>query len=203
MDCVIHVNTTSRLLNTLTSRLSQAGTAFQDAAADARTAAAAQYRERIEALIHSMPVAPSRLGDNFRIDISEAGYAAMERDPAYQDFVLSTIRAELAAPSLPNTGTATVLLQFGDDPASFRKHTFATGDDFFHVTDNHKSFWEERMERQEKLEETNAQIADVRKRAEALAARKRRQGESVSAAELSAASEILTILLGEILGSRT
>ena len=199
MNDVIHVNTTSRLLTTLTGHLSQTKGAFEGALQDARAAAAAQYRVHIEEMIRAMPVHKSRLGDNFRIDISDAGYEAMQNDPSYEEFVLDTVRTELSAPALPSAGSATVILQFGEDPSRLRKHAFSAGDDFFHVIEEDKSFWEERLERQEELEETNDRIADIRRRVRALTAEKHQKGESVSAAELAASSEILTLLLEEML----
>lgn len=197
MDNVIHVNTTSRLLQTLTRGTQSAGSGFGEALQDAENA---QYRERIASLIQTMPVSSGRLGDNFRIDISQDGYRAMQSDPAYEAFVLDTVRAALASSPAPNAGTATVILQFGEDASQFRSHTFETGDDIFHILEKDKSFWEERMERQEASDETNEKIAQIRERMQARVLKDRLEGKPTAAAELSASSEILTVLLEQMFG---
>lgn len=203
MDNTIHVNSTSRLLQAITRSLpaAQPG-AFRDALAGA-AAEQSGYKASVSRQIAAMPVHETRTNDNFRISITDAGYERMQADPDYESFVLETIRSELAAPNpaAAVAGSATIFLRFDQDPRQFQRNSFGNGDSALEQMDksNKKTFWELRAERREKQEEINEKIADIRAQAKHVFSAKLQRGEAVSAADLSAASEIMSVLLTDIL----
>lgn len=207
MNDTIHVNTMSRLLNALMPRAKSTGTPeagpFALAMQSAGETSLAAYKEEVALRVQQMSVDPTRTGDNFRIDISDTGYEAMQADPEYERFVLDTIRGELARPNPLQalTGNSTVFLRFGAEPKQFRQDAFSHGDSKMEAAqlDKEKTWWEERLERHRKSMELDEKIADARSAARRLVTAKLQRGESVSAAELSAASEVMSLLLAELL----
>lgn len=203
MDNTIHVNAMGRMLSVLSRQLQRTAAQSDSFAAALGGASLADFKETVAQKIALMPVDSTRLNDNFRITISEAGYEKMLADPMYEAFVLDTVRKELATPNpmAQMTGSATVFLRFGEEPAQFRQDSFGNGDSAFEKMDEEqkKTFWDQRRERQEMQNDINAKIADVRVQARKLYAARLQRGESVSAADLSAASEIMSILLTDLL----
>lgn len=148
--------------------------------------------------MEAMNVHASRLSDNFDISISEAGYEAMREDPDYEAFVLDTIQKELSSynPTAALTGGSTVFLRFGSEPSQYRADMFANGKNVIESVMNgeEKSFWEERQERREANEEIDEKIAEIR-----CAARKMALKTGKVAADFMAASEILSLLVSDLL----
>ncbi|MBD5559914.1 MAG: hypothetical protein HDQ87_06095 [Clostridia bacterium] len=206
MDNTIHVNTTSRLMHALIrqQRPASVESSFGDALGQAASARE-DYKHSIENQIAQMKVDPTRTSDNFRISISDDGFEAMRADPEYEQFVLDAVRRELSAPNPLHslTGSSTVILRFGSEPRQFRADSLPHGDSAAEIAQegDKKTWWEERMEQQEKSAELDEKIAQVRGAAKRLAAAKLQRGEAVSAADLSAASEVLTLLLAEFLAT--
>lgn len=205
MDNTIHVNNTSRMLNTVKRQmnLGDSSPGFASVLSDTAASSLQAYKAAIAARIEQMPVHPTRFGDNFEISIADAGYQAMQADPSYEAFVLDTIQSALSAANHARdlTGTSTVFLRFGTEPKQMHIDSFRNGDSFMDIKEKaeKKSYWEERRERQEAQNELNDKIADARSAARRLCALKMQRGEAVTAADLSAASEIMTILLTELL----
>lgn len=159
------------------------------------------YRSSVESRIGLMQIDTSHVRDDMFIDISDEGLRAMQADPAYEEWVLGTIRSALSTPDpfASISGGSAIHFQFGATREEFRANAGRKGSgDIGDLTGTgkKKSYWEERAEREEANRELDAKITDARMRARAANEVKRIRGEATPGTEnAAAASEIITILL--------
>jgi len=108
-----------------------------------------EYKQYIAQMIQRIPVHPSRRYETFFVNISEAGYAAMRKDPEYEAWVLNDLRANLAQPdfSCGNCGRTYTNIYYGATKEEHRTETWSTN-----FGNERNRFWERRMEQKRRLE---------------------------------------------------
>lgn len=133
-------------------------------AAEKKTAAAtedmAEYQRAIYAKIAALPLSASSAQENISVHISEEGFAAMRADPSYEAWVLEGLGASLAAynPWVPVCGGGYVVHSFGATKEDYKGESWYPGyqygrGQYFFEEKAEDSFWERRIERQEKLQQ--------------------------------------------------
>ncbi len=108
------------------------------------------YKSYIEAQIQNIPRHFSRYRDDVTVVISDAGFAAMQNDPAYEAWVLDGVREELNCPDYlcfyPGTYGHHEVMEFGATREDFRGHMSAIHKhDAPHVEE--ETYWERRLKR--------------------------------------------------------
>lgn len=114
-----------------------------------------QYKLYIYQKISALPISPSQKWDAVSVHISEEGFAAMKADPAYEKWVLDTLRQDFVYynPWSAYAGGSCRVHYFGANREEYRGESFQMG--FCNggkKTDStqkkkQKSFWEKRAER--------------------------------------------------------
>lgn len=114
-----------------------------------------QYKMYIYQRISALPTSATQKWDAVSVQISEEGFAAMKADPAYEKWVLDTLRQDFAFynPWSPYAGGSYRVHFFGATKEEYRGESFQMG---FRNGGKHsdsakkkkqKSFWEKRAER--------------------------------------------------------
>lgn len=114
-----------------------------------------QYKFYIYQKISNLPTSPTQKWDAVSVNISEEGFAAMKADPAYEKWVLDTLRQDFAFnnPWSTYAGGSYRVHYFGATREEYRGESFQMG---FRNGGKHtdssrkkkqKSFWEKRAER--------------------------------------------------------
>lgn len=113
-----------------------------------------EYRLYIYQKIAGIPMNPSQKWDAVSVNISEKGFAAMQADPAYEKWVLNTLRQDFSYynPWSAYAGGSYRVHYFGATKEEYRGESFPMG---FRNGGKHtdsakkkqKSFWEKRAER--------------------------------------------------------
>ncbi len=114
-----------------------------------------QYKFYIYQKISNLPTSPTQKWDAVSVNISEEGFAAMKSDPAYEKWVLDTLRQDFAFnnPWSAYAGGSYRVHYFGATREEYRGESFQMG---FRNGGKHtdsskkkkqKSFWEKRAER--------------------------------------------------------
>ena len=114
-----------------------------------------QYKMYIYQKISALPTSATQKWDAVSVQISEEGFAAMKADPAYEKWVLDTLRQDFAFynPWSAYTGGSYRVHFFGATREEYRGESFQMG---FRNGGKHtdsakkkkqKSFWEKRAER--------------------------------------------------------
>ena len=114
-----------------------------------------QYKMYIYQKISGLPTSATKKWDAVSVQISEEGFAAMKADPAYEKWVLDTLRQDFAFynPWSAYTGGSYRVHFFGATREEYRGESFQMG---FRNGGKHtdsakkkkqKSFWEKRAER--------------------------------------------------------
>lgn len=114
-----------------------------------------QYKMYIYQKISGLPTSPTQKWDAVSVNISEEGFAAMKADPAYEKWVLDTLRQDFAYynPWSAYAGGSYRVHYFGATREEYRGESFPMG---FRNGGKHtdsakkkkqKSFWEKRAER--------------------------------------------------------
>ena len=114
-----------------------------------------QYKAYIYQQISGLPTSQSQKWDAVSVNISEEGFAAMKADPAYEKWVLDTLRRDFAFtnPWSAYAGGSYRVHYFGATKEEYRSESFQMG---FRNGGKHtdsagkkkqKSFWEKRAER--------------------------------------------------------
>lgn len=114
-----------------------------------------QYKLYIYRKISNLPTSPTQKWDAVSVYISEEGFAAMKADPAYEKWVLDTLRQDFAFynPWSAYAGGSYRVHYFGATREEYRGESFQMG---FRNGGKHadnakkkkqKSFWEKRAER--------------------------------------------------------
>ena len=114
-----------------------------------------EYKLYIYQKIAAIPMHPSQKWDAVFVNISEEGFAAMQADPAYEKWVLDTLRKDFAFynPWSAYAGGSYRIHYFGATKQEYRGESFAMGfRNGGKRTDSskkkkEKSFWEKRAER--------------------------------------------------------
>ena len=109
-----------------------------------------EYKAYIEGQLQNIPRNITRYRDDVTIVISDAGYAAMQNDSAYEAWVLDRVREELAFPDYlccyPGTYGRYEVIQFGATKEDYRGQSSAIHkNDSPHVEE--ESYWERRLKR--------------------------------------------------------
>lgn len=109
-----------------------------------------EYKAYIEGELQNIPRNVTRHRDDVTVVISEAGYAAMQRDPDYEAWVLNAVREELAVPDYlcgyPGTYGRYDVMEFGATREDYRGHSSAIHKhDSPHVEE--ETYWERRLKR--------------------------------------------------------
>lgn len=121
----------------------------------AQTMSMDQYKMYIYQKISSLPTSATQKWDAVSVNISEEGFAAMKADPAYEKWVLDTLRRDFAFynPWSAYAGGSYRVHYFGATKEEYRGESFPMG---FRNGGKHtdssrkkkqKSFWEKRAER--------------------------------------------------------
>ena len=114
-----------------------------------------EYKLYIYQRISALPRNLTQKGDVISVNISEEGFAAMKADPAYEKWVLDTLRNDFSCyqPWNAYTGGSYRFYSFGADRKEYRSESYSMG---FRNDDRRKdsgrkkkekSFWEKRAER--------------------------------------------------------
>lgn len=113
-----------------------------------------QYKLYIYQKISALPTSPTQKWDAVSVNISEKGFAAMQADPAYEKWVLDTLRQDFSYynPWSAYAGGSYRVHYFGATKEEYRGESFPMG---FRNGGKHtdsakkkqKSFWEKRAER--------------------------------------------------------
>ncbi len=113
-----------------------------------------QYKMYIYQKISALPTSATQKWDAVSVNISEEGFAAMKADPAYEKWVLDTLRQDFAFynPWSAYAGGSYRVYYFGATKQEYRGESFQMG---FRNGGKHtdsakkkqKSFWEKRAER--------------------------------------------------------
>ncbi|MCX4321946.1 MAG: hypothetical protein OSJ59_03170 [Lachnospiraceae bacterium] len=113
-----------------------------------------QYKMYIYQKISALPTSATQKWDAVSVNISEEGFAAMKADPAYEKWVLDTLRQDFAFynPWSAYAGGSYRMHYFGATKQEYRGESFQMG---FRNGGKHtdsakkkqKSFWEKRAER--------------------------------------------------------
>ncbi len=114
-----------------------------------------QYKMYIYQKISALPTSATQKWDAVSVNISEEGFAAMKADPAYEKWVLDTLRQDFAFynPWSAYAGGSYRVHYFGATKEEYRGESFQMG---FRNCGKHtdsakkkkqKSFWEKRAER--------------------------------------------------------
>lgn len=114
-----------------------------------------EYKLYIYQKIAAIPMHPSQKWDAVFVNISEEGFAAMQADPAYEKWVLDTLRKDFAFynPWSAYAGGSYRIHYFGATKQEYRGESFAMGfRNGGKRTDSskkkkEKGFWEKRAER--------------------------------------------------------
>ncbi len=104
-----------------------------------------EYKCYIYDKISRLPIHPSQAGWFYHIQITDEGFAAMKNDPAYEKFVLDTIRDSFSQVDFYQ-GENVSLLHFGATKEEFRAETYHIGSPFERKMEE-KAFWERKAER--------------------------------------------------------
>ena len=109
-----------------------------------------EYKAYIEGELQNIPRHFSRYRDDVTIVISDAGYHAMQNDPAYEAWVLDSVRDELNFPDYlcgyPGTYGRYDVMEFGATREDYRGHMSAIHkNDPRHVEE--ETYWELRLKR--------------------------------------------------------
>lgn len=111
---------------------------------------AAQYKQFIYEKIANMPVNPYRAEEDLFISISEECFAAMQQDPAYEQWVLSQIQGTLSK-AMPYGTEVFECISFGATPNDFRQESVTTPN-AQQKRAMRERFLRERAERKEELQ---------------------------------------------------
>ncbi|MCM1234666.1 MAG: hypothetical protein NC489_31575 [Ruminococcus flavefaciens] len=114
-----------------------------------------QYKQYIYQKISALPTSPTQKWDAVSVNISEEGFEAMKADPAYEKWVLDTLRSDFSYhnPWSAYAGGSYRIHYFGATKEEYRGESFSMG---FRNGGKHtdsskkksqKSFWEKRAER--------------------------------------------------------
>ncbi|MBQ3444280.1 MAG: hypothetical protein IJG33_13665 [Selenomonadaceae bacterium] len=109
-----------------------------------------EYKAYIEGQLQNIPRNLTRYRDDVTIVISDAGYAAMQSDSAYEAWVLDRVREELAFPDYlccyPGTYGRYEVIQFGATKEDYRGQSSAIHKNYSpHVEE--ETYWERRLKR--------------------------------------------------------
>lgn len=104
-----------------------------------------EYKQYISDKISQIPIHPSQAGWQWHIDITEAGFEAMKNDPAYEKYVLDTIRTNFSFQDPFGSRTYSIL-HFGATKEEARGEIMSYDSPAIPHR-REKSFWERRMER--------------------------------------------------------
>lgn len=129
-----------------------------------------EYKQYISDQISKFRIDPSRSGDQYSINISDAGFEAMKNDPEYENWVLDYIRRDMAV-AAPGWYTAMggpsayCILNFGATKEERTGEMFSAG--YMNgkgtgIFNSHadKSFWTKRSEQKKIQERTNKKAAE-------------------------------------------
>lgn len=131
-----------------------------------------EYKQYIYDKISRIPMHPTQAGWQWHIEITDSGFEAMKRDPAYEQRVLSAIRQNFSARD-PFGCQNYAVLHFGVSEEESYGRSFGGGSRIF--PEEEEGFWERRKRRREKLLEQNEEILDKK------AAVQRAQQERIAA----------------------
>ena len=111
-----------------------------------------EYKAYVEGELQNIARHFSRHRDDVTIVISDAGYAAMQNDSAYEAWVLDRVREELNFPDYlcgyPGTYGRHVTFEFGATREDFRGHSYAIRrKDSLNRPDTEETYWELRLKR--------------------------------------------------------
>ena len=109
-----------------------------------------EYKSYIESKLQNIPRHFSRHRDDVTIVISDAGFATMQNDSAYEAWVFDSVREELNFPDYlcgyPGTYGHYDIMEFGASKEDFRGHMSAIRkNDSPHVEE--ETYWERRLKR--------------------------------------------------------
>ena len=110
-----------------------------------------EYKAYVEGELQNISRHFSRHRDDVTIVISDAAYASMQNDLAYEAWVFDSVRKELAVPDYlcgypGNCGRHDVLI-FGATREDFRGHSHAIRRNDFRRPNTQESYWELRLKR--------------------------------------------------------
>lgn len=144
-----------------------------------------EYKQYIYDQISSYQISQTRAGDQYSINISDAGFEAMKNDPEYEEWVLDYIQRDMSYPApawytAMGGPSAYCILNFGASPEERTGSMFSAGykgGQGTGIFDSHadNSFWskrtetkkqikkltEERIRHQEMMEELDRKRLDV------------------------------------------
>lgn len=160
-------------ISTLSSKVETAGTLEETAAVSTKDMTMEEYKQYISDQISKFRIDSSRSGDQYSINISDAGFEAMKNDPEYENWVLDYIRRDMAV-AAPGWYTAMggpsayCILNFGATKEERTGEMFSAG--YMNgkgtgIFNSHadKSFWSRRADTKKQIEE-QAQKRAIKKK---------------------------------------
>lgn len=151
--------------------------AGENAGLSAKDLTMEEYQAYIYDQISLLPMHPTNMQDTISVKISDAGLKAMKEDSRYEQWVLDTVRASLAArdPWSGMCGGKYTVLSFGAGKEQYHGESWragylnGSGSRLFQKK-SEDSFWEHRAQRRKELAEQYEEILELRERNEDIAA---------------------------------
>lgn len=115
-----------------------------------------EYKNYLSARISSIPIDPSRALDSFTVRISDEGFAAMQADPEYEEWVLGRLSADWAEPRAAGSGSGYFTYSINGDRETFRSSSVdlnAAKEELEELDHDTETFWERRHRRHEEYME--------------------------------------------------
>ncbi len=124
-----------------------------------------EYKQYIYDKICSMPMHPSRMQDNFSIQISDAGFEAMKNNPEYEAWVLQDIRTGFQRENVLAgvCGGSFCISYYGAAKEECHAQMWSKGyrngkGESLYKLKSEKSFWEKRREKRRKLKKLQDEL---------------------------------------------
>lgn len=123
-----------------------------------------EYKQYIRDKISQIPLNPSQSSWQWSIQITDEGFEAMKNDPAYEAYVLKSIRANFSFTDHYRS-TNYSILHFGATKEESYGQSIGGGSPFM---EKEEGFWDRRAKRREKLQEQYEEMLDQKAIAESL-----------------------------------
>lgn len=126
------------------------------------------YKQEIYRKIAGLSMHPSRNQDSVMVQISDEGFAAMWKDPEYEQWVLDVLKKDFAAanPWSSVAGGNLVIHHFGADKEEYRAESFPkglSGGRKSLMEDEEEGFWERRARINREILEAREENARINK----------------------------------------
>lgn len=136
----------------------QADRVFQASVVSTKDMTLEEYKKYIYDRISMLPIHPSNRNDFIAVQISDAGFRAMQADPEYEQWVLDTLQKDFmyCDPFSSRYGGKCVIHSFGAAKETYRAESWRMDEpnrEKYYNKKAENSFWERRAKRRKQLKE--------------------------------------------------